>query len=386
MKVEITARQVLIWLATGAAIALVAGVLFAWSGLYNVAASSGHLAVTRAFLEFGMSSSVRTQSLGVSTRPLDDELAALGAGHFAAGCAPCHGSPADRANPIVRAMLPEPPNLVPRVGDWKDRELFWIVKHGIKYAGMPAWVSQNRDDEVWALVAFLRKLPLADTGTYERQTRRPDTDSGRAPEGILRHGVGTTALSACARCHDDATRTPVSAHVPHLGGQSERYLLRALTDYASGSRESGIMQPVAAELSKSNMARLASYYASLPPATATRTDEDAAGASAALERGTSLALEGRPDRAVPACITCHGDSASPSYPRLTGLSPIYLAKQLRLWRSGLRSETAHGKMMAAIARRLDEKDIDAVARYFGTRSRSVRPSAASAVDRPRGEP
>ena len=40
------------------------------------------------------------------------------------------------------------------VVDWSDEELFWIVKNGFKYTGMPAWPAQGRDDEVWAQVAF----------------------------------------------------------------------------------------------------------------------------------------------------------------------------------------------------------------------------------------
>ena len=59
-------------------------------------------------------------------------------------------------------MLPPPPDLKDKVGLWRDGELFWIVKHGLKYAGMPGFPSLHRDDEIWAVVAFLRRLPSLD--------------------------------------------------------------------------------------------------------------------------------------------------------------------------------------------------------------------------------
>ena len=56
-------------------------------------------------------------------------------------------------------MLPSPPDLAVAMRPWKERELFWIVKHGFKYTGMPGWVALEREDEIWAVVAFLKKMP-----------------------------------------------------------------------------------------------------------------------------------------------------------------------------------------------------------------------------------
>lgn len=155
------------------------GLLVAWLGLYNIAASKGHWDVTRALLEFGMRNSVATWSSMIDERPLDDpDLVRLGASHFQSGCAPCHGAPGEPANPIARSMLPPPPSLITHVPTWRNRELFWIVKHGIKYAGMPAWTTQKRNDEVWAIVAFLVALPNLSSRGYRRlaygEVDRPD--------------------------------------------------------------------------------------------------------------------------------------------------------------------------------------------------------------------
>ena len=120
----------------GLAAIVLTGFLFAWSGLYNVAASRGHLAVTNAMLTFGMQNSVRTHALGIKAPPLDSQdLSTLGAAHFQSGCASCHGAPGVPINPIAQSMLPSPPNLATSMREWRDRELFWIVKNGHQIHG-----------------------------------------------------------------------------------------------------------------------------------------------------------------------------------------------------------------------------------------------------------
>ena len=152
-------------LAGGATLLL--GFLFVWSGIYTVAASRGHWAVTEWLLTFVMRNSVKTHALGIEVPPLDNaDLVTLGAAHFHSGCAYCHGAPGTPISPIARAMLPPPPDLATNMRPWRDRELFWIINNGIKYTGMPAWSVQQRDDEVWALAAFLRRLPTPRRGAY----------------------------------------------------------------------------------------------------------------------------------------------------------------------------------------------------------------------------
>ena len=59
------------------------------SGLYSVAASSGHWDITHWLLHFSLGSSVRTHALGIEVPDLDaPRLVRQGAGHFHTGCAP----------------------------------------------------------------------------------------------------------------------------------------------------------------------------------------------------------------------------------------------------------------------------------------------------------
>jgi cytochrome c553 len=349
------------------AVAIIAGGgLFAWSGLYNVAASRGHFEVVERFLAFVMRRSVETHSLGVAAQPaLDDpDLVTLGAAHFHSGCASCHGAPGYPASPVYAAMLPPPSDLVAAAPGWDDEELFWIVQNGIKYTGMPAWPANARDDEVWALVAFLRALSSLDAAAYG-ELAIGDAIPALPPTGEdVATGAGLTAAAigeACARCHGSEGTRPRSALVPVLHGQSATYLLAALEAYADGTRRSGIMNHAVAGLSPPALSRLAAYYAGLAhPA----TDGLADGERDASAEGRRLAEDGAPERDIPPCLSCHGAERLPAYPSLNGQSRAYIAGQLRLYREGLHRATAGGEIMAAASQQLLDADIAAAAEYF----------------------
>jgi cytochrome c553 len=332
--------------------------LFAWSGIYNIAASRGHWAIVEWFLQFGMNNSVELHARGIEAPPLDNpDLYVLGAAHFHRGCALCHGAPGVPADPTAQGALPPPPNLAHVSKEWKDRELFWIVKHGIKYTGMPAWIAQQRDDEVWAVVAFLKRLPRLDVKSYRELALSGLETAPQSGRDIVASGASADAVGACARCHGIDQRRPASQLTPLLHGQSAEFLAGTLRAYAQGTRRSGIMEPIAAELKPDSIAKLAAYYSRLdipppvnPPAIA--------------ERGRSLATQGDPNARIPACVTCHSAGALPTFPRLAGQNAAYMANRLRLWKAGVVSPTDLEAIMAPIARRLSEQQIEEVSAYF----------------------
>lgn len=348
------------------------GLLVAWLGLYNVAASEGHLAVTERLLHFGMVNSVRARAPSASPRNLGDEaLVTLGAAHFHSGCAHCHGTPGSPVDPVSLGMLPAPPDLGEKVGEWSDGELFWIVKHGLKYTGMPGWPVTERDDEVWAVVAFLRRLPDLDRAGYLRLARGEVEEQPAAGSEIVKGEGDAGAVSACARCHG-AEHPPPSELVPRLNGQPRTMLETALRNYAARRRPSGIMQAAAAGLSAEEIRKLAAYYASLPPLPAPLSAAD----PALIARGERLAREGDEQRDIPACLSCHRTDGRPDTPRLAGQTARYLAGQLRLWQEGLNAASPTAALMAPIARRLSASQIAEVSAYFASRpAEAERPGA-----------
>ncbi len=84
-----------------------AGMLFAWSGVMNLAASSGHWKITDWFLHWAMRSSVRTHAAFTSPDdPADARSLVSAAGHFANSCAVCHGAPGVKPSPVMQAATP----------------------------------------------------------------------------------------------------------------------------------------------------------------------------------------------------------------------------------------------------------------------------------------
>ena len=85
-------------------------------------------------------------------------------------------------------LYPAPPNLSQKEGehghehDHADseqsaRRQFWIIKHGIKASGMPAWGPTHDDDRIWAMVAFLQKLPELNQEQYQILTARDESNT-----------------------------------------------------------------------------------------------------------------------------------------------------------------------------------------------------------------
>jgi cytochrome c553 len=345
-----------------------AAFLFAWSGLYNVAASSGHLAFVSWFLQFAMQNSVETYSIGVKKAPpLGAALAERGMLYFHSGCAPCHGAPGLSRNPVALAMLPPPPDLTGASRDWSDAQLFRIVKQGIKYTGMPAWPAPSRDDEVWALVAFIKRMPQISTAEYKAATRLRDSgdDTARmiADQGLI---VGPFA---CAGCHGTRGEGSALGEVPRLAGQKPAYLEMALEDFAAKTRPSGMMEPPTVNLDRQERSRLAQYYSSIS-LDEVMDGETSESAGELRQRGAVLAEKGAPSRGIPACQACHGKDGRaresvPEYPALAGQHADYLANQLRLFRAGSRGGRL-AEVMSATARNLTDDDIEAVALFYST--------------------
>jgi mono/diheme cytochrome c family protein len=134
------------------------GVIYA--GFYDVAATSPHWPITAWLLETARTRSIKAQAAGINVPPGIDDPAKviIGVEHYAAHCAVCHGAPGVPKGDIARGLYPSPRDLVKTAPLYGPAELFWILKHGIKMTGMPAW-SDHSDDELWATVGFLEKLP-----------------------------------------------------------------------------------------------------------------------------------------------------------------------------------------------------------------------------------
>jgi mono/diheme cytochrome c family protein len=156
---------------------VVVGIGLIFSGAYNVAADDPHWGATRWLLETLRERSVAIRS-SVNTIPsLDDEkLIAMGAEHYAEMCTGCHLAPDLQDSELRAGLYPQPPNLVEHGRDHSPQETFWIIKHGFKMTGMPAWGATHDDHSIWAMVAFLRKLPSLSPQDYRALVGQSDNE------------------------------------------------------------------------------------------------------------------------------------------------------------------------------------------------------------------
>jgi cbb3-type cytochrome c oxidase subunit III len=173
---------------------------------------------------------------------------------------------------------------------------------------------------------------------------------------------GAIAQAVCAACHGADGNATGNAY-PKLAGQNEVYLSKELHNFkveqgaTTASRPNPIMTPFAMALSDSDIANVAAYYASQPYKPATAKGKDS------VDLGRKIWRAGIAERGVPSCAACHGPNGAGipiQYPRLAGQWGEYNEAQLTAFKGGVRKNNA---AMTAIASRLSEAEIKAVADY-----------------------
>lgn len=195
-----------------------AGLLYA--GVIDVAADSPHNPTVYRFIAWTRERSIERHSADISP-PVDlaDEARVRrGAGNYDAMCVGCHLSPGVDDSEIRRGLYPQPPNLshLSNVGVDASRVAarhFWIIKHGIKASGMPAWVKGGMEDQaIWDLTAFLAVLPTLSVGQYRLHVQTSDGHSHGGMEHLHSHSEPMQGKKhhpdAAPRAHDNHSAHP----------------------------------------------------------------------------------------------------------------------------------------------------------------------------------
>jgi ketosteroid isomerase-like protein/mono/diheme cytochrome c family protein len=192
----ITRRSLLI-LALGLVALLFAAGLFVGSGVYNVGADATHTRPVYSLLQAARERSIAHHARSLAVPPLADAaLIRSGAGNYEAMCTGCHLAPGRGATELSKGLYPAPPNLSQRKPDDPAHD-FWVIKHGIKASGMPAWGKSMDDRSIWGMVAFLQKMPTLDARAYQALVASSGGHSHGGGEGDEEHDAGE------AHHHDD---------------------------------------------------------------------------------------------------------------------------------------------------------------------------------------
>jgi cytochrome c553 len=182
--------------------------------------------------------------------------------------------------------------------------------------------------------------------------------SAAAQEGSA--DAGQTKSVTCAACHGPDGNS-VTPEWPSLAGQHADYTRRQLEAFRNGERVDAGMQGFASMLSEQDTLDVAAYFAA--------QEQRPQGADPQLvSLGEQIYRGGVPERAIPACIACHGPTGlgNPlaAYPRVSGQHATYTLNTLRAYGSGARRSDGDTQTMRNVAELLLEDEMRALASYM----------------------
>ena len=166
-----------------ACVVIVAGIglaalAFLYSGRYPMGADDHHTAAVHWVLETLRERSVTRSSQNIIVPALNDpQMLLTGGADYNDMCSGCHLKPGQTETDLSIGLYPNPPNLslsfpLSDNAQVSAARQFWIIKHGIKASGMPAWGASHDDARIWAMVAFIQRMPSLTPEQYQILTAR----------------------------------------------------------------------------------------------------------------------------------------------------------------------------------------------------------------------
>lgn len=229
--------------------AVLGGLAFIYSGLFDVSAVSPHMDPVRWALDTTFQRSVERRADEI-VPPADlggPQRVQAGAQTYAAMCVHCHGAVGEPQPRMAQHMRPQPPDLAQAAPEWSAGELYWIVSRGVKMTGMPAFGPIRDEDTLWSVVAFVQRMPGMAPETYQELTG--------APQGQQQEAEGQQQAQAQAQQQDGAQEQAPAAATVNMTG-SLNYEPRSVTVRAGQAVEwvntSQVPHTVTADASKAN--------------------------------------------------------------------------------------------------------------------------------------
>lgn len=172
--------------------------------------------------------------------------------------------------------------------------------------------------------------------------------------------AGAAKAPVCFACHGPGGNGAINPEWPKLAGQHSSYIAEQLGEFKGAQRKNPVMLGQASALSDADMSNLAAYFAA-QPAVPGVASKDAIAVAQPLYRAGDAA------RGIPACAACHGPTgagnAAAQFPRIGGQNSAYAANQLKSYKSGERGAAGKGQIMATIAAKLSDQEIQALSSY-----------------------
>jgi mono/diheme cytochrome c family protein len=162
--------RILAFIGALAIVVAIAAAVFFFGGFYSIAATEADTGGVAWALIHVRQASIDRHATETPPGSLDDpaKVRAGARAYTERGCVGCHGGPGAQWAKFSEGLNPGPPDLKEVVGNLQPRELFWVIKNGIKMTGMPSFGAIGVPDaEIWSIVAFLKKLPTVSDADFK---------------------------------------------------------------------------------------------------------------------------------------------------------------------------------------------------------------------------
>ena len=207
------------------------------------------------------------------------------------------------------------------------------------------------------LLALLAVSATVSAAEAPKAAVKADANKGAT---LYADGDAARGLPACVSCHGAAGNSTITAN-PKLAGQHENYLYKQLVDFTTPQRNQPVMSTYAKMLSDADKKNVAAYLGAQLAKPGAAKNKDT------IELGKKIYRGGIASKQVAACASCHGAAGNGipvQYPRIAGQHQDYTVAQLAMFRSTKADARKNSAEMHAIAARMSDDEIAAVADYI----------------------
>lgn len=190
---------------------------FLKSGIYDIAAVTEHLSPERFLITVMKKYSVNKAAMDIEL-PNFEKIPYIkkGAKIYVRHCEVCHGGPGQAREKLAKGLNPNPPPLVKVLDSWSKKEVYWIIHSGLKMAGMPGFGETLKQEELFAVSAFVLRLNTLPPKDYkkirawslgkgaepnESYWRIPDQGWNKLKSANQKRGKSLLGQYGCGSCH-----------------------------------------------------------------------------------------------------------------------------------------------------------------------------------------
>ena len=86
---------------------------------------------------------------------------------YTMNCALCHGTLDRKPSTLATSFYPPPPNLISDPPDDPEWHIYYTIRTGVRYTGMPAWDKTLTDQDMWKITTFLSHMDKLPPGVQD---------------------------------------------------------------------------------------------------------------------------------------------------------------------------------------------------------------------------